>query len=148
GEGQPSVSGVEDFITQFAELIGVEIAGVYLSKEDAADANISRIIIDEYKGNKAKQSGLDLPGLNRLPSGKQPPGYSETSGYYAITHFHTHPTNVGASRLDIERPSGTVGSGGDLAARDRSKDLYYHFLILTRTNSSPSKAMRIDYTNW
>jgi hypothetical protein len=52
GEGQPSLAGVEDFVTKMGEYDGVEIAGAYLSQGDGANASISKVYIDEYKGNK------------------------------------------------------------------------------------------------
>ena len=146
GEGQASLSGVEDFVTRFSEYVGVEIAGAYLSQEDAADAEISKVYIDEYKGNQSKKSSISLTGLAVLPSGETVD--PSLQGYNTITSFHTHPTNIGASRRDIERPSGTTGQGGDLSFRKNNASFFYNFLILTRTDTYPKKVQRIPYTNW
>jgi len=139
GEGQASLEGVEDFVTRFSEYVGVEIAGAYLAKGDAADANISKVYIDEYEGNKAKESSISITKL-----------YTDASlkGLNTITSFHTHPSNIGVSRNDVERPSGTTGPGGDLTFRDNNKRYFHNFLILTRTANYPYILQRINYSNW
>jgi RHS repeat-associated protein len=139
GEGQASLAGVEDFVTKFSEHVGVEIAGAYLSQENSANANISKVYIDEYQGNKTTESSASFTKLFTDPSLK---------GYNTITDFHTHPSNIGVSRTDVERPSGTTGQGGDLSFRDNNRRYFYNFLILTRTATYPPKVQRIDYTNW
>ena len=140
GEVQPSLGEVEDFVTRFSEFVGVEISGAYLSQEDAADADISKVIIDEYKGNGTRRSSMSLTGLVTDPN---------LTGLNTITAFHTHPSNLpGVSRTDVERPSGTAGRGGDLAYRRNQASYFYNFLILTRTATYPKRVQRIDYTNW
>lgn len=139
GEGQASLGGVEDFVTRFSEHVGVEIAGAYLSQDNSADANISKVYIDEYQGNKTKESSATFTKLFTDSSLK---------GFNTITSFHTHPSNIGVSRTDVERPSGTTGQGGDLSFRDNQKSHFYNFLILTRTATYPNKVQRIPYTNW
>lgn len=139
GEGQASLEGVEDFVTRFSEHVGVEFSGAYLSQEDKADATISKVYVDEYEGNKPKQSSATFTKLFTDQSLK---------GFNTITDFHTHPSNIGVSRTDVERPSGTTGQGGDLAHRDSQRSYFYNFLILTRTATYPSKVQRINYTNW
>jgi len=69
-------------------------------------------------------------------------------------------TNIGKSRTNIERPSGTAGQGGDLYFRDNNimpknpqnrindRRYFYDFLILTRTATYPTKVKKIPYTNW
>jgi RHS repeat-associated protein len=109
GEGQASLDGVEDFVTRFSEHVGVEIAGAYLSQEDKADASISKVIIDEYQGNESKKSTMTINRILASP---------ELKGYNTITAFHTHPSNLNISRLDVERPSGTTDGRGDLGFRD------------------------------
>ena len=139
GEGQASLEGVEDFVTRFSEHVGVEIAGAYLSQEDKAGAAISKVYIDEYQGNEVKKSSASLTKLFTDPS---------LSGFNTITSFHTHPSNVGASRTDVERPSGVHDGGGDLRFRDNQRSYFYNFLILTRTANYPYRAQRTNYTNW
>ena len=66
-----------------------------------------------------------------------------------ITHLHTHLSNIGEKRTNIERPSGTTSAqGGDLEYRDNNKNYFYNFLILTRTADYPTEVMRIKYTKW
>lgn len=139
GENQPSLAGVEDFVTKLAEHIGVEIAGMYLSNEEGANANISTVYIDEYKGNESQRSSISPTKL-----------YTDASlkGMNTTTHFHTHPSNIGISRTDVERPSGTTGTGGDLDFRDNNRSNFHNFLILTRTATYPTEVLRIPYTNW
>lgn len=70
-------------------------------------------------------------------------------GFNTITSFHTHLSNLaGVSRSDVERPSGTTGSGGDLDFRDKYRSQFYNLLILTRTAIYPSQVQKIPYTNW
>jgi RHS repeat-associated protein len=139
GENEASLEGVEDFLTRFSEYLNVELSGAYLSQESKADAAISRVYVDEYQGNTAMKSSASFTKLITDPSLK---------GFNTITDFHTHPTNVGVSRPNVDRPSGTNGLGGDLAHRDSQKSYFYNFLILTRTATYPYNLQRIDYTNW
>ena len=139
GEDQASLSDVEDFVTRFSEYVGVEISGAYLSQEDKADASISKVVIDEYKGNQPTESSMTIGGVLASPALK---------GFNTITDFHTHPSNLNIDRADVERPSGTTGTGGDLSYRDGQRSFFYYFLILTRTANYPKKVQKIDYTNW
>jgi|GEM_PF-2325274 len=134
GEGQPTLTGIEDFLTKMGEYVGVEIAGAYLSKGNAADADISKVYIDEYRGNKTQESSISLTKL-----------YTELDlkGFNTITHFHTHPSNLGISRTDVERPS-----YADLKFRDNNMKYFYNFLILTRSANYPYKVQSILYNNW
>jgi RHS repeat-associated protein len=134
GEGQPSLAGVEDFVTKMGEYVGVEIAGAYLSNEKGADAKISKVYIDEYNGNESQKSSATLTKL-----------YTDESlkSLNLTTDFHTHPSNLGISRTDVERPS-----GDDLNFRDNNKSFFTKFLILTRTATYPTEVQRIDYTNY
>jgi RHS repeat-associated protein len=139
GEGQPSLGGVEDFVTKMSEYVGVEVSGAYLSNKDGANADISKVYIDEYSGNTSEKAGTSLFKLYTDESLKD---------MRTTTHFHTHLTNIGKSRLDIERPSGIAGPGGDLKFRDNQKKYFYNFLILTRTATYPTEVQKIPYTNW
>jgi RHS repeat-associated protein len=134
GEGQPTLAGVEDFVTKMGEYVGVEIAGAYLSTEKGENAPISKVYIDEYKGNESQQSSISLTKL-----------YTDESlkGMNLTTDFHTHPSNLGISRTDVERPS-----DADLKFRDNNKKNFYNFIILTRTATYPYNVQRIPYTNW
>jgi len=139
GEGQASLGGVEDFVTRFSEHVGVEISGAYLSQEDKADASISKVVIDEYQGNQSQKSSMTINRVLASPALK---------GFNTITDFHTHPSNLNIDRADVERPSGTTGTGGDLSYRDGQRSFFYNFIILTRTANYPKKVQKIDYTNW
>lgn len=102
GEGQASLEGVEDFVTRFSEHVGVEMSGEYLSQEDKADATISKVYVDEYKGNKPKQSSASFTKLFTDPSLKgvtfrfieqsfrewlDIQGFAETTVYNLPTHI-------------------------------------------------------------
>jgi len=139
GEGQPTLGGVEDFVTKIGEYVGVEMSGAYLSKEKGANASISKVYIDEYNGNDATHSYTSLFKL-----------YSDESlkNMNTITDFHTHPSNLGIPRLDVERPSGTTDGRGDIGFRNNNQNFFMNFLILTRTTTYPSEVQRIDYTKW
>jgi hypothetical protein len=146
GESQPSLAGVEDFVTKMGEYVGVEIAGAYLSTEKGSDAKISKVYIDEYAGNESQKSSISLSKLAVLPSGSTVD--PSLQGFNTTTAFHTHPSNLGISRTDVERPSGTTGAGGDLGFRDNNRSYFQNFLILTRTAIYPSSVQKIPYTNW
>ncbi len=133
GENQPSVEGVEDFVTKFSNHLGKEVAGSYLSSTGSdTNAKITHMYIDEYKENEP-QKASNTPTL--LFSDPQ------YSGLNAITDYHTHLTNMaGVSRNDIEKPSEQ-----DKNHKARQSAYYVNFVILTRSASNPSSVMKIPY---
>ena len=131
GENEPTLEGVEDFLTKLTEYIGVENSGVYLSNEDGKNARITTVYLDEYEGNKAEEASSSF---NKLHSD------SRTRDLNVITRYHTHPTNTGKPRRDIERPS-----KGDDRTKEQSKGQFHNFLILTRSEGYPTRVLRIYY---
>lgn len=135
GEGQPTLANFEDFAVKMSDYIGVELGGVYLSNDKGADANISKVYLDNYANNTLTSNS---PTYTKLYSDK------EIKGMNLITDFHTHPT-TGYGRSDIERPSGIPG---DLGYRNDFRSNFQSFLILTRQANYPNDVQRIDYTNY
>ena len=132
GENQPTLDGVEDFVVKLSDHVGVEFSGAYLSNGDGIDASISKVYLDEYKGNELKKSSTTLTKL-----------YTDKSikGMNLNSHFHTHPS-YGYSRSDVERPS-----GADIDFRNSNRNFFKKFLILTRSANYPYGVQRIPYTN-
>ena len=132
GEGQPSLTGVEDFITQFGELVGVEQAGLYLSDQDGPDAKVTAVYLDEYRGNLPKKSNITPNLLATDPKAK---------GKYLNARFHTHPTNiVDTKRSDIEN-----AGPGDMQNKRDTKGQFYRYYILTRGKNYPYPLEKYEY---
>jgi len=134
GAGQPTLSQAEDFAVKLSEYLGVELTGAYLAKTGGENASISVFYLDKYKNNTYKHSEASLYKCNY--------GDPRLNGYFKNTDFHTHPT-TGFSRDSIENPSGT-----DLNSRDRFKNDFYKFQILTREATYPYNVQKIDYTKY
>ena len=80
GEGQASVAGVESFIVDFADMIGKEVGGYYLSNKGQTDINYI------YIGNTINNSSTDAKaGFNFY--NKRPDLYNAVE---VQTHYHTH----------------------------------------------------------
>jgi RHS repeat-associated protein len=137
GENPLSLPDVEDFLTKFANFIGLEMSGAYLSTKDDADADISHVYIDEYGDKNPKYRNTPFEAFTSLKEMYKYPGY------FLITHFHTHLSNLAdRPRTDVENPSGMADGNKDIGFRNsqirKGKEGYfYNFLILTRTVGNP-----------
>ena len=133
GENQPTTEQVQDFVVNMSEYVGVEITGAYLSNEDADDAPISKIYIDEYIGNTETRSTFTPTRLavdNNL------------RGMNTHTHFHTHPS-FGYSASDRYR-----ASDSDIRFRNNFQAFFRAFIILTKADGHPTRADEpFNYTN-
>ncbi|MGM0589438.1 MAG: RHS repeat-associated core domain-containing protein [Bacteroidota bacterium] len=131
GTGQPSLSGVEDFLTKFSNHIGKEIAGAYLSPESGVNASISSVYIDEYQGNGPKQATISFTKLYSSP---------KLTSVNTNTLFHTHLSNRGYGRNSVISPS-----NADIDTKTSQQAYFQNFIILTRSDKYPFTAERYDY---
>jgi hypothetical protein len=94
GEGQASLKGVQDFIIEMSEMLGLELGGYYLSEKGGDD--VSHVYINQCLNNKLNKSNA---------SAFRPYEYTpELIGMSPHTRFHTHLSGFGDS--DKLRPSG------------------------------------------
>jgi hypothetical protein len=126
GKDDSFISGFENFIVQFSDMIGREISGYYFNGNESG--RINEIYIGRYENNTYNESCKGTAAKN-LPLGT-------FNGKYFHTDWHTHPSN--APDINRLRPSQQ-----DITSRNNSKDKYNikEFIILTNGH-------RIDYTNW
>ena len=134
GKGQPTLQEFEEFAVKISDYIGVELTGAYLSQDANENGVISKIYLDKYKNNTISHSVGSLYRFNI--------GDPEFDGYFKNTDFHTHPT-MGYSRDSIENPSSS-----DLRSRDKFKNDFYKFIILTKQSNYPYNVQKIDYTKY
>ncbi|PXV66878.1 hypothetical protein CLV62_104139 [Dysgonomonas alginatilytica] len=93
GENQATLSGVQDFIMNFSEMVGVEISGYDLANKGTE--NISNVHIGKYENNKYDKAYKNYNGQRDYPS--------VMGNLYEHTDWHTHPSRAAVS--DKTRPS-------------------------------------------
>jgi|AGTN01.1.fsa_nt_gi hypothetical protein len=118
GENQASLGGVQNFIVDFSEMIGVELSGYYLA--DKGTEKISNVHIGKYENNKYDKAyksynlHKDRPAL--------------VNKVYEHTDYHTHPSKAS----DSDR---TRASGQDLRSKENTQKSHKQlkkFIILTK----------------
>lgn len=122
GEGNPSVAGFENFVTQFSDMIDKEIGGYYLTPKGKDD--ISQIYVSKYENNSDKEA---FHGFNLYKT--RPDLYGNVD---VNTDFHTHLYKF--DEADRTRPSGLyTGGGGDMKSKkNQIQNGVKRFIILTR----------------
>ena len=136
GEGQPTVEGVESFVTQLSNLIKIEIGGAYFST-DGTEAT-THITLGKYvnnRYNKTTTHGQMAWAKKYFPSSVN----EHLTGF-----FHTHPSGG-----DISDDLRMIPSRTDFDSRDATLRNYPHvrFIMLTPPNNSGGKyPFRKDYT--
>ncbi|RSK47173.1 RHS repeat-associated core domain-containing protein [Hymenobacter rigui] len=146
GNNQPSSKGVESFALKLSNYLGIEIAGIYMSKTD--NGNISHIAIGYYGGNtltSAKSHGNTL-------------AYSENLTVTGF--FHTHPS------MNVRLSDRVVPSDNDLTSMNNyntvikneniisvsgtcikySHNLQYFFITSPEIYDPSQDFMKINYT--
>jgi RHS repeat-associated protein len=120
GEGQATVGGFENFITQFSDMVNKEIAGFYFTPAGGND--ISQIYVGNFKNN-TDQKAFATPKLQSVRP--------DLVGKLEVnTAFHTHLSRFPESAKLV--PSGLSLPGGDMAyKRGQIANGIKRFIILT-----------------
>lgn len=97
------MEGVENFVVELSEMVGVEISGYYLANKGTDD--ISNVHVGKYKNNKYDRAYKSYNPYRNYPS--------KIGGLYEHTDWHTHPSRAAdsdrtqASRRDKESKANT-----------------------------------------
>lgn len=117
-EGQASLEGVQNFVMELSEMVGVEISGYDLANKGTDD--ISNVHVGKYENNKYNKAYKNYNSQRDYPS--------KIGELYEHTDWHTHPSTAS----DSDR---THASGQD--RKSKSDTQKYHkqvkkFIILTK----------------
>ena len=131
GTGKPTLTDVENFLTEFSNFIDKELSGVYLSNKE--NSGISKVYLSKYENNTKTSAETDYSTLVSTP---------ELNNMFKDSQFHTHPysTSDQYGREQIENPSEKDSN------YKRSQAAHFkNFILLSRTESFPRKLFKITY---
>ena len=133
GVDKPTLTDVENSLTELSNLIGKELSGAYLS--DKENSGISKVYLSKYSENTELKSETDFSTLLDTPA---------LNNMFKNTHFHIHPYNTSDQygREEIEK-----ASENDKIYRNNNKAYFKNFIILSKTESFPRMLFKKNYTN-
>ncbi len=128
GDNQPSIKGVEDFVIELSELVGLEISGYEYSMKGSEE--ISHIYIGRFHSSRDRPSRWNTAQKASSNFDPRVAGVMLNEVNFHVD-FHTHLSSFADS--DRLQPSGRVDGGGDLQhKRNQQKNGVKRFIILTK----------------
>jgi len=128
GEGKPTITGVENFVIELSEMVGLEIGGFEYSKKGATE--VSNVYIGRYQSSKDKPSRWNTDQKAYSTFDPKAAGVMPNEVSFHVD-FHTHLSLFSDS--DKLQPSGRTDGRGDIGyKRNQQIHGFKRFIILTR----------------